>query len=44
MVPFKMKMSAVCGPHLQASAGEKVDQRSAVCKKKTVCLLMSANF
>ncbi|KAL4569335.1 hypothetical protein LXL04_024971 [Taraxacum kok-saghyz] len=32
---FKAKTSAVCGPHLQASAAEKVDQTSAVCKKKT---------
>ncbi|KAK1420777.1 hypothetical protein QVD17_22632 [Tagetes erecta] len=29
-------MSAVCGPHLQTSAEEEVDQTSAVCKKKTV--------
>ncbi|KAK1434207.1 hypothetical protein QVD17_11126 [Tagetes erecta] len=29
-------MSAVCRPHLQTSAGEEVDQTSAVCKKKTV--------
>ncbi|MFS7955516.1 hypothetical protein Hanom_Chr07g00643611 [Helianthus anomalus] len=30
-------MSVVCGPHLQASAREDVDQMSAVCKKKRVC-------
>ncbi|KAK1422495.1 hypothetical protein QVD17_25645 [Tagetes erecta] len=30
------EMSAVCGPHLQTSAEEEVDQTSAVCKKKTV--------
>ncbi|KAJ0495859.1 hypothetical protein HanIR_Chr12g0613641 [Helianthus annuus] len=30
-------MSAVYGPHLQTSTGEKVDQRSAVCNEKTVC-------
>ncbi|KAK1437357.1 hypothetical protein QVD17_03148 [Tagetes erecta] len=33
----RVKMSAVCGPHLQTSAEEEVDQTSAVCKKKTVC-------
>ncbi|MFS7954708.1 hypothetical protein Hanom_Chr07g00633701 [Helianthus anomalus] len=31
---FRCKRSAVCGPHLQVSAGEEVDQRSAVCKEK----------
>ncbi|KAJ0445503.1 hypothetical protein HanIR_Chr16g0843651 [Helianthus annuus] len=31
------KMSVVCGPHLQASAREDVDQMSAVCKEKRVC-------
>ncbi|MFS7980985.1 hypothetical protein Hanom_Chr10g00945611 [Helianthus anomalus] len=36
---FRGKMSAVCGPHLQTSAAEEVDQTSAVCKKKTVCFL-----
>ncbi|KAL4567120.1 hypothetical protein LXL04_022694 [Taraxacum kok-saghyz] len=30
------KTSAVCGPYLQASAAEEVDQTSAVCKKKTL--------
>ncbi|KAL4572602.1 hypothetical protein LXL04_019382 [Taraxacum kok-saghyz] len=34
-----LKTSAVCGPHLQSSAVEEVDQTSAVCKKKTVCFL-----
>ncbi|KAM0000968.1 putative glycerophosphodiester phosphodiesterase, protein kinase RLK-Pelle-LRK10L-2 family [Helianthus debilis subsp. tardiflorus] len=34
---FCGKMSAVCGPHLQASAGEEVDQMSAVCKEKMIC-------
>ncbi|KAL4556219.1 hypothetical protein LXL04_038863 [Taraxacum kok-saghyz] len=34
----------VCGPHLQASAAEEVDQTSAVCKKKTVCFLTSADY
>ncbi|KAL4577562.1 hypothetical protein LXL04_013671 [Taraxacum kok-saghyz] len=29
------KTSAVCGPHLQPSAAEEVDQTSVVCKKKT---------
>ncbi|KAL4588927.1 hypothetical protein LXL04_001827 [Taraxacum kok-saghyz] len=29
------KTYAVCGPHLQPSAAEDVDQTSAVCKKKT---------
>ncbi|KAL4582243.1 hypothetical protein LXL04_006787 [Taraxacum kok-saghyz] len=33
----RVKTSAVCGPHLQPSAAEKVDQMSAVCKKKTHC-------
>ncbi|KAL4564402.1 hypothetical protein LXL04_028466 [Taraxacum kok-saghyz] len=33
----KVKMSAVCGPHLQSSAEEEVAQTSAVCSKKTVC-------
>ncbi|KAJ0563920.1 hypothetical protein HanRHA438_Chr07g0314741 [Helianthus annuus] len=33
-------MSAVCGPHLQASAGEEVEQRSAVCKEKSVCFFI----
>ncbi|KAL4558214.1 hypothetical protein LXL04_036412 [Taraxacum kok-saghyz] len=32
---FEVKTSAVCGPHLQPSAAEEVDQTSAVCKKKT---------
>ncbi|KAJ0878296.1 hypothetical protein HanRHA438_Chr10g0438111 [Helianthus annuus] len=36
---FSGKTSAVCGPHLQTSAAEEVDQNSAVCKKKTVCFL-----
>ncbi|MFS7995196.1 hypothetical protein Hanom_Chr12g01115211 [Helianthus anomalus] len=36
---FSGKRSAVCGPHLQASAGEEVDQMSAVCKEKRVCFL-----
>ncbi|MFS7941056.1 hypothetical protein Hanom_Chr05g00471681 [Helianthus anomalus] len=34
---FCRKMSAVCGPHLQTSAREEVDQKSAVCKEKRVC-------
>ncbi|KAL4570801.1 hypothetical protein LXL04_026464 [Taraxacum kok-saghyz] len=38
-----VKTSAVCGPHLQSSAAEEVDQMSAVCKKKTVCFLTSAD-
>ncbi|KAM0055330.1 hypothetical protein Hdeb2414_s0006g00204871 [Helianthus debilis subsp. tardiflorus] len=29
-------MSVICGPHLQASAREDVDQMSAVCKEKRV--------
>ncbi|KAL4565828.1 hypothetical protein LXL04_029934 [Taraxacum kok-saghyz] len=29
-------MSAVCGPYLQTSVEEEVNQTSAVCKKKTV--------
>ncbi|MFS7922381.1 hypothetical protein Hanom_Chr03g00248451 [Helianthus anomalus] len=33
---FRCKTSAVCGPHLQASAGEEVDQRPAVCKERRV--------
>ncbi|KAL4561286.1 hypothetical protein LXL04_033450 [Taraxacum kok-saghyz] len=32
---FEVKTSAVCGPHLQPSAAEEVDQTSTVCKKKT---------
>ncbi|KAL4574845.1 hypothetical protein LXL04_021684 [Taraxacum kok-saghyz] len=40
---FEAKTSAVCGPHLQASAAEEVDQTSAVCKKNTVCFLTSAD-
>ncbi|KAE8721412.1 Serine/threonine-protein kinase ATR [Hibiscus syriacus] len=39
----KCKRSAVCGLHLQASAAEEADQKSAVCKKKTVCFLTSAD-
>ncbi|MFS7928594.1 hypothetical protein Hanom_Chr04g00322621 [Helianthus anomalus] len=34
---FRSKMSAVCGPHLQTSVKEEVDQTTEVCKKKTVC-------
>ncbi|KAJ0585646.1 hypothetical protein HanRHA438_Chr05g0239091 [Helianthus annuus] len=34
------KRSAVCGPHLQASAGEEVDQMSAVCKENMVCFFL----
>ncbi|KAL4586764.1 hypothetical protein LXL04_011408 [Taraxacum kok-saghyz] len=30
-----VKTSVVCGPHLQTSAEEEVDQTSAVCRKKT---------
>ncbi|KAL4559826.1 hypothetical protein LXL04_031972 [Taraxacum kok-saghyz] len=30
-----LKTSTVCGPHLQPSTVEEVDQTSAVCKKKT---------
>ncbi|KAL4584483.1 hypothetical protein LXL04_009085 [Taraxacum kok-saghyz] len=33
---FEAKTSAVCGPHLQASVAEEVDQTSAVCNKKTI--------
>ncbi|KAJ0722492.1 hypothetical protein HanOQP8_Chr08g0287251 [Helianthus annuus] len=33
-------MYAVCGPHLQASTGEEVDQMSAVCKEKRVCFFL----
>ncbi|MFS7896782.1 hypothetical protein Hanom_Chr00s005806g01730681 [Helianthus anomalus] len=40
---FRGKMFAVCGPHLQTSVAEEVDQTSAVCNKKTVCFLTSAN-
>ncbi|KAL4566661.1 hypothetical protein LXL04_030781 [Taraxacum kok-saghyz] len=32
---WKVKTSAVCGPHLQSSAEEEVVQTSAVCTKKT---------
>ncbi|KAL4554575.1 hypothetical protein LXL04_037169 [Taraxacum kok-saghyz] len=31
-----VKTSAVCGPYLQPSAAEEVDQTSAVCKKKAM--------
>ncbi|KAL4588665.1 hypothetical protein LXL04_001557 [Taraxacum kok-saghyz] len=41
---FRGKTSAVCGPHLQTSATEEVDQTSAVCNKKTVCFLTSADY
>ncbi|MFS7905495.1 hypothetical protein Hanom_Chr01g00048391 [Helianthus anomalus] len=41
---FRGKMSAVCGPHLQTSVAEEVDQTSAVCRKKTVCFLTSPSF
>ncbi|KAL4562390.1 hypothetical protein LXL04_034592 [Taraxacum kok-saghyz] len=34
----RVKTSAVCGPHLQTSAAEEVDQKSAVCNKKTKLL------
>ncbi|KAE8725908.1 putative aldo-keto reductase 2 [Hibiscus syriacus] len=39
-------MSSICGPHLQASAAEEVDQKYAVCKKKTGlgCMGMSAFY
>ncbi|KAE8731476.1 putative S-locus lectin protein kinase family protein [Hibiscus syriacus] len=40
---FRGKRSAVCGPHLQASAVEEVDQKFAVCKKKTACIKLSLN-
>ncbi|MFS8017828.1 hypothetical protein Hanom_Chr15g01384981 [Helianthus anomalus] len=30
-------------PWTKTSVAEKVDQTSAVCKKKTVCFLISAN-
>ncbi|MFS7896837.1 hypothetical protein Hanom_Chr00s005946g01731461 [Helianthus anomalus] len=33
------KMSIVCGPHLQTSVEEELDQTSAVCKKKVVCFV-----
>ncbi|KAL4592284.1 hypothetical protein LXL04_005272 [Taraxacum kok-saghyz] len=33
---FEVKTSTVCGPYLQPSAVEEVDQTSAVCKKKTM--------
>ncbi|MFS7906783.1 hypothetical protein Hanom_Chr01g00063301 [Helianthus anomalus] len=35
--------SAFCGPYLQTSVAEEVDQTSAVCKKKTVCFLTYAS-
>ncbi|MFS7953720.1 hypothetical protein Hanom_Chr07g00621921 [Helianthus anomalus] len=35
-------MSVVCGPHVQTSVTEEVDQTSAVCKKKTICFLTFA--
>ncbi|MFS7975408.1 hypothetical protein Hanom_Chr10g00880261 [Helianthus anomalus] len=41
---FRGKTSAVCGPYLQTSATEEVNQTSAVCKKKTVCFLTSASY
>ncbi|MFS7971453.1 hypothetical protein Hanom_Chr09g00833021 [Helianthus anomalus] len=40
---FRGKMSAVCGPYLQTSAAEEVDQTYAVYQKKTVCFLTSAS-
>ncbi|MFS7923373.1 hypothetical protein Hanom_Chr03g00259971 [Helianthus anomalus] len=40
---FRGKTSAVCGPHLQTSAAEELDQTSAVCKEKTVCFLTSVS-
>ncbi|KAL4590619.1 hypothetical protein LXL04_003556 [Taraxacum kok-saghyz] len=33
---FETKTSVVCGPHLQPSAAEEVDQMSAACKKKII--------
>ncbi|MFS7967280.1 hypothetical protein Hanom_Chr09g00783931 [Helianthus anomalus] len=41
---LRSKIFAVCGPHLQTSVEEDVDQTSAVCKKKlfvfNVCRLL----
>ncbi|MFS7981850.1 hypothetical protein Hanom_Chr10g00955851 [Helianthus anomalus] len=37
-------MSVVCGPHLQTSVEEEVDQTSVVCKKKAICFLTYVNF
>ncbi|KAJ0855994.1 hypothetical protein HanRHA438_Chr14g0679401 [Helianthus annuus] len=34
------KRSAVCGPYLLTSAGEEVDQTSAVCKEKSACFFI----
>ncbi|KAL4563166.1 hypothetical protein LXL04_027201 [Taraxacum kok-saghyz] len=42
-IRHRSKTSAVCGPYLQISAEEEVDQTSAVCKKKTVYFLTSAD-
>ncbi|KAL4569012.1 hypothetical protein LXL04_024639 [Taraxacum kok-saghyz] len=33
---LRVKTSAVCGPYLQSSTAEEVDQTSAVCKKKAM--------
>ncbi|MFS7950174.1 hypothetical protein Hanom_Chr07g00580251 [Helianthus anomalus] len=41
---FRGKTSSICGPHLQTSVTEEVDQTSAVCREKTVCFLTSASF
>lgn len=40
---FRVKTLAGCGPHLQTSVEEEVDQMFAICKKKTLCFLTSTN-
>ncbi|MFS7986580.1 hypothetical protein Hanom_Chr11g01012021 [Helianthus anomalus] len=37
------KMFVVCGPDLQTSAAEEVDQTSSICQKKTFCFLTSTS-
>ncbi|MFS7946026.1 hypothetical protein Hanom_Chr06g00531181 [Helianthus anomalus] len=41
---FRGKTSVVCGPHLQTSVAEEVNQISAVCRKKTVCFSTSTKY
>ncbi|MFS7919802.1 hypothetical protein Hanom_Chr03g00216931 [Helianthus anomalus] len=38
------KMTAVCGPHIQTSVEEQLDQTCEVCKKKVVCFLTYVDF
>ncbi|KAF5823341.1 hypothetical protein HanRHA438_Chr01g0038101 [Helianthus annuus] len=35
-------VQTVCGPHLQASAREDVNQMSVVCKEKRICFLFTS--